>query len=123
MTEELAAESDPALLGIGIVANIVQVTVQGYGGLEVRRGTKHFAPGAKVWVVPPHWDWSDRLYVVGRHRGRFNRYIAVVMRRDFLENLRVRGVYSPALARALADVVGRPFWNSVEDAQMMLDQW
>ncbi|KQV14557.1 MULTISPECIES: hypothetical protein [unclassified Kitasatospora] len=123
MTEELTAEPDPALLGIGITANIVQVTVQGHDGLEVRRGTKHFTPGAKVWVVPPHWDWHDRLYVVGRHRGRFNRYIAVVMRRDFLENPRVKGVYSPALARALAEVVGRPFWDSAEDAQLMLDRW
>ncbi|MFI6153771.1 hypothetical protein ACIBCA_13845 [Kitasatospora sp. NPDC051170] len=123
MTEELAANPDPALLGIGLAANIVRTTVQGHGGLEVRRGTKHFSPGAKVWVVPPHWDWSDRLYVVGRHRGRFNRYIAVVMRRDFLENPRIRGIYSPALARALADVTDRPFWTSTEDAQSMLDQW
>ncbi|MFC9327313.1 hypothetical protein [Kitasatospora sp. NPDC057015] len=123
MTEEQAGEPDPALLGVGIAANIVQHTVQGHGGLEVRRGTKHFSPGAKVWVVPQHWDWSERLYVVGRHRGRFNRWIAVVMRTDRLENLRIRGVYSPALGRALSEVAGRPFWSSSDDAQTMIDRF
>ncbi|MER5867517.1 hypothetical protein [Kitasatospora sp. NPDC002040] len=123
MTEEQEQEPDPAPLGIGIAANIVQHTTQGHGGSEVRRGTKHFAPGTKVWVLPQRWDWSDRLYVVGRHRGRFNRYIAIVMRTDRLENLRVRGVYSPALHRALADATDRPFWDTVDDARTMIDRF
>ena len=23
--------------------------------VDPRRGTRHFAPGTRVWVLPPHW--------------------------------------------------------------------
>jgi hypothetical protein len=34
-----------------VVANIADQTAHGEGGLEPRRGVKHFPPGAKVWVL------------------------------------------------------------------------
>ncbi|MFI5532124.1 hypothetical protein ACIA8O_26675 [Kitasatospora sp. NPDC051853] len=125
MAEELTteAEPEPGPFGFAIAANIVEFVAQGPGGLEVRRGTRHFPPGAKVWVVPQTWDWTDRLRVVGRHWGRFNRYIAVVMRKDRLENVRVRAVHSPALARALDGATWRPLWGSAEEAQAVVDGW
>nr|GFD56498.1 hypothetical protein [Tanacetum cinerariifolium] len=33
------------------VANIVRERPYGPGGAEIRLGTKHFAPGAKVYII------------------------------------------------------------------------
>jgi hypothetical protein len=40
-----------------IVANIVHERPYGPGGQEVRRGTKHFAPGAKVVILDFSGAW------------------------------------------------------------------
>ena len=49
--------------GFCVVANVAAETAHGQGGLELRRGARHFAAGAKVWVLPPQWamavtSWS-----------------------------------------------------------------
>ncbi|MFD5085309.1 hypothetical protein ACFWOG_22015 [Kitasatospora sp. NPDC058406] len=95
-------ETGLAPLGLCVVANVAQVTAHGTGGGDLHSGLRHFAPGAKVWVAPPRWDpWDPGVTVVGRHRGNHRRYIAVVVQRRFLEDLRVRGIYSPALLAKL----------------------
>ncbi|GAA2794527.1 hypothetical protein [Crossiella cryophila] len=51
---EVAAEGvDAELLAWCVVANVAAETAHGPGGQESRQGLKHFAPGAKVWVLPP----------------------------------------------------------------------
>ena len=87
-----------------VVANVAAETASGDGGLEVRAGARHFAAGAKVWVLPPQWgDGGDQLIVAGHHRGtRGRRGLArMVMPRRHLTGFRVQGVYSPAVIRAL----------------------
>ena len=87
-----------------VVANVAAETAAGEGGLEVRAGARHFAAGAKVWVLPPQWgDGGDQLIVAGHHRGtRGRRGLArMVMPRRHLTGFRVQGVYSPAVIRAL----------------------
>ena len=87
-----------------VVANVAAETASGEGGLEVRAGARHFAAGAKVWVLPPQWgDGGDQLIVAGHHRGtRGRRGLArMVMPRRHLTGFRVQGVYSPAVIRAL----------------------
>jgi hypothetical protein len=86
-----------------VVANIAEETAHGEGGLELRRGVKHFPPGAKVWVLPPQWgDGADQLIIAGHHRGtRGHGFARMVLARRHLTGFRVRGVYSPALIRAL----------------------
>lgn len=86
-----------------VVANVAEETAHGEGGLELRRGVRHFPPGAKVWVLPPQWgDGGDQLIVAGRHRGTHGRGLArMVMGRRHLTGFRVEGVYSPAVIRAL----------------------
>ena len=60
-----------------VVANIAEETAHGEGGLELRRGVKHFPPGAKVWVLPPQWgDGADQLIIAGHHRGTHGRGFA-----------------------------------------------
>jgi anti-sigma regulatory factor (Ser/Thr protein kinase) len=87
-----------------VVANVAAETAAGEGGLEVRAGVRHFAAGAKVWVLPPQWgDGGDQVIVAGHHRGtRGRRGLArMVMPRRHLTGFRVQGVYSPAVIRAL----------------------
>ncbi|MFG3223739.1 hypothetical protein ACGF07_02990 [Kitasatospora sp. NPDC048194] len=92
----------PEPLGVCVVANVAPETSHGEGGLEIRRGIRHFAPGAKVWIAPPAWgDGGESVIVAGRRRGNSRRYMRIVIKSRFLVNFRVRAVYSPALVRAL----------------------
>lgn len=101
MTEAPGPES----YGTCVVANVAAETSHGEGGLEIRRGLRHFAPGAKVWIAPPGWgDGGERVIVAGRRRGNSRRYVRIVIERRFLENFRVRAVYSLALVRALTEL-------------------
>jgi len=86
-----------------VVANVSAETAYGEGGADVRRGVRHFPAGARVWVLPPQWgDGGEKLVVVGYHRGARGRgLVRMVVSRRHLTGFRVRGVYSPALLRAL----------------------
>jgi len=87
-----------------VAANVAEETASGQGGLEVRAGVRHFAAGAKVWVLPPQWgDGGDQVIVAGYHRGTHGRrgLARMVMPRRHLTGFRVQGVYSPAVIRAL----------------------
>lgn len=112
-----------------VVANVAHETAQGEGGLEIRAGLKHFAPGAKVWVLPPQWgDGGEQVIVVGRHRGSAGPYIQIVVPRRHLTNYRVRAVYSPAVLRALTKPLRklgrRPrLWESREEAENAANWW
>lgn len=118
--------------GFCVVANVAEETAQGEGGLELRRGVRHFAAGAKVWVLPPQWgDGGDQLVVAGHHRGARGRGLArMVISRRHLAGFRVQGIYSPAVLRALA----RPLtelgwdhsprlWSSRAEAEQVAASW
>ena len=119
------------LLAWCVVANVTAETTHGEGGEDVRRGLKHFAPGAKVWVLPPQWgDGGDSVFVIGRHRGRgHGRLARMVVGRHHLTDFRVRGVYSPAVHRELV----RPWrqwgnhplrlWESQDEAEQAVQWW
>jgi hypothetical protein len=120
------------LLGWYVVANIAREIAHGDAGLDVQRGLKHFAPGAKEWVPRPPWDPGDgRMPVVGRHRGNTRRYVNMVVRREDLENFRAKGVYSLKLLRSLnswchdltAPTKPQDAWPSREAAQEWADAW
>lgn len=82
-----------------VVANVLIERPHGPGGGEIRSGTKHFAPGAKVHVVHYFWGMGgERVTVVGRHR-KSKRYITLVMQADHLANWRAELVYSPHVIR------------------------
>jgi hypothetical protein len=85
-----------------VVANVREQQTYGEGGRETRRGTKHFAPGAKLHCFPPLWgDGYDNVRVVGHHRGS-HRYVTMVVPSRRLERWRAELVYSPAVVKALA---------------------
>jgi len=110
-----------------VVANVAEETSRGEGGLEVRAGLRHFAAGAKVWVLPPQWgDGGNQLYVVGRHRGAPDRYVRMVVSRRHLTRFRVREIYSPAVVRALLRPDGPRtprLWNDRAEAGEAATAW
>ncbi len=86
-----------------VAANVVHERPYGPGGIEKRRGTKQFAPGAKVHVFSYFWGVAgDMVTVVGRQR-RTKRYITLSMRADHLANWRAELVYSPHVIRQILD--------------------
>ena len=109
-----------------VVANVAQETAQGPGGLEIRAGTRHFAAGAKVWVLPPQWgDGGGKLLVVGRHRGS-NRLIRLVVQRRHLTGFRVRMIYSPAALRSILRAAGTRvprLWADRAEAEAAVARW
>lgn len=126
----MTATTGPEPLGLCLVANVAQETSHGEGGLEIRKGLRHFAPGAKVWIAPPAWgDGGERVIVAGRHRRNHRRYMRIVIERRFLTNFRVRSVYSPALVRALMELepgeeeLGAGFLWAPEAAEMVARSW
>jgi hypothetical protein len=73
-----------------LVGNIVDRHVAG-STLGVRRGTKQFAPGAKVYCFPPT-SGGDRIQVIGKPRKKKG-LITVYMRPEFIKNWRLQKVY------------------------------
>jgi hypothetical protein len=50
------------------VGNIVRERAYEPNGAETRLGTKHFAPGAKVYIIDWYGGMCQRIIVVGMHR-------------------------------------------------------
>ena len=85
-----------------LVGNIVQEHEFGESK-EIRRGSKHFTPGTKVYCLPPQWgDGYDKVVAVGIARGS-RRWITVVMSSDLITNWRAQVIYEPTVRRRLRE--------------------
>src|SRR5262245_52618161 len=85
------------------VANVVIERGHGPGGLERRSGTKHFKPGAKVYVFFFYWGvGGERVTVLGHHR-KSGRLIQIVMPAKHLANWRAELVYSPTISKVIRE--------------------
>jgi hypothetical protein len=75
----------------------------GPGGAAKRRGTKHFAPGAKVFVYEFFWGMGgESVTVIGRHR-KSHRFIRLSMKAKHLANWRAELVYSPYVIKQIRE--------------------
>lgn len=84
------------------IGNIVAERPYGHGGEETRTGTKHFRPGAKVYII----DWFPGMgydVVVIAHHRKSNRPIKAIIRAKHIENLRVKNCYSLAAVRLIKE--------------------
>ena len=85
-----------------VAANIVRERRYGPLGLEKKAGTKHFRPGAKVWVI----DWFPGMccdvVVVGTHRGS-RRFVKMVVDVVTTEGWRPQRVYRPTVLALLEE--------------------
>ena len=90
-----------------LVGNIVEERPSGVGGVDIRKGTKHFSPGTKVYAFPAQWgDGYEKVIVVGRHRGSKD-FVTMAIKTDWVTNWRAKVVYNPEVLRRLQDGVGR----------------
>jgi hypothetical protein len=93
-----------------VVANVVDEHPVGESR-EIRRGTTHFSPGAKVYCYPPLWgDGYEKVKVIGHHRGS-NKLVTLVMPSKWLENWRVKMVYSPLVIEKMQN-----HWDDSEES-------
>ena len=103
------------------VANMKAERAFGPGGVEVKRGSKHFAPGAKLYCDRASWGavYYDQIQVVGHHRAS-HRYVTMIVSSSWLTNWRVELAYSPYVIRAFW-----PRWDGTaegkERAQEIVD--
>jgi len=77
-----------------IVGNIVGAHPYGVEK-EIRYGTKHFTPGAKVYCTRGPSD-LDRIVVMGSPR-HSRKYIEVIVPRTQVENFRIQKCFKPAV--------------------------
>lgn len=76
------------------VGNIVRERPYGPSGAEIRLGTKHFAPGAKVYIIDWYGGMCQRIIVVGMHR-KSKQLITLALDVRLVENLRAKVCYDP----------------------------
>ena len=103
-----------------LIGNIVDERSYGEGGLERRRGTKHFAPGAKVYCLPVQWgDGYDQIIVIGRHRGS-KHFKTMIISSAWVTSWRAKVVYNPEVLRRISIVIaepGRQDWKCREEVE------
>ncbi len=79
-----------------IIGNIID---KHYWGEEkiIKRGTKHFRPGAKVYCIPEFAGMAhENIRVIGKPRKQ-NRLINIVIRTKLIKNFRVQKVFHPKI--------------------------
>lgn len=102
-----------------VVANVVAESSRGPGGAEVRSGTDHFSPGAKLHIIGAYLGTCERVVAIGHHRGS-NRYCRMVVSVRDLENFRAKLAYSPEVIRLASEyfATGTVAWSEQEAVQM-----
>ena len=87
----------------------------------IRLGTKHFAPGAKVYCGKEYaGDGYENVVVIGKQRNS-SKYIELVMSRFLIENFRLQKVYKPLILNKMANSKKHSYWeNKDEDREELL---
>lgn len=88
-----------------VVANIVNERTFGPNGAEIKIGTKHFRPGTKVYIIDWHPGTCESIIVVGMAR-KSRKFIRITIRANWVENLRVKLAYNPAVIEKIHEHMG-----------------
>ncbi|QQO07606.1 hypothetical protein [Breznakiella homolactica] len=87
---------------------------------EIKHGSKHFVPGAKVYCFPYHWDpGHGRIVVIGKPRKKYS-YIKVVISVNFVHNFRLKKVYDKEIIREMYYGLG---WDNTEHSKEKIIEW
>ena len=96
-----------------LVGNIVEEHEFGEDH-EIKKGTKHFSGGTKVYIAPVQWgDGYERIIVIGKKRGNRN-YAEVIMQSKYVENFRIQKVYKPVIVKRMLNSENI-WWSDSED--------
>lgn len=86
-----------------VVANIRDEVPWGPGGKQRRVGHPRFAPGTKVYVLAPSWDWiTHQTFECVARRRVSKRWVRQTIAAKFLTNWRVQRAYAPALIKRVS---------------------
>jgi hypothetical protein len=100
------------------VANMVRERPYGPGRSEIKHGSKHFAPGAKLYPFGViGWYPHIQVQVIGRHR-RSHKYVTMIVRAAWLTNGRVNLVYSPHI---ISEVW--PTWDGTQESKARAEEF
>ena len=94
------AEPDQSLEPAGdagvwcVVANVIREHGYGPADRETRIGTRQFRGGTKVYIAGCYPGMCDSVVAIGLHR-KSRRFIVCVVNVKYVENFRVKLVYSP----------------------------
>lgn len=91
---------------------------------EIRKGTKQFSGGTKVYLSCGHWgDGYEQVNVIGKPRHSWD-YIQIIMPRKFIENFRMQKVYKPAvLTKMKSDKEWGGFWDNSQKSRLEIIQY
>lgn len=85
-----------------IVGNIIEKHYFGENK-EIKKGTKHFRPGAKVYCIPEFGGMAhESIRVIGRPRGSSS-FINIVIPTKRIKNFRLQKVYSNSLFEKISE--------------------
>ena len=83
-----------------LIGNVVEEHIFGEQK-EIRKGTKQFPPGAKLYIFPSQWDtFHGSTIVIGKPRKQ-NRLIKIVTRMEYITNWRIQKVYDPFVIKEM----------------------
>lgn len=100
-----------------LVGNIVEEHKYGPEH-EVRKGTKHFGPGTKVFLSK--YGYDSGIPVIGHPRHGKN-YITVFVKYDQIENYRLQKVYKPEILKIMAkEHKLASFYDNSEESRMLI---
>lgn len=97
-----------------LVANVAGSNHEG-GDIVPDLGTKHFAPGAKLFCFP--YSAGDRIRVLGRHRGGGPRLVKMVISPKDLVDWRAQKIFRPDVQSLMMDV-----WDNSESSRILAEQ-
>lgn len=88
---------------------------------ELKHGTKHFRPGAKVFINLVYGGMGhEHILVIGIPR-HMKTYIEIVIRRAHVCNLRVQKVYKPAVLK-LMNASEWDWWDNSDETRETLEK-
>ncbi len=102
-----------------VVANFMRERPYGpEGQIIVKGGTKHFAPGARVYCYPytGRGDGCATVKILARHRGS-QRFITFYTNTSWLENWQVKLVYIPGVIAKLIE-----YWDWTPEARLLAEE-
>jgi hypothetical protein len=81
---------------------------------EIKKGTKHFSPGTKVYCFPPQWgDGYEKIYVMGRPR-QSSRFIKVILSSNLVTNWRIQQVFTSRIKKEMIENNG---WDETDESK------
>ena len=84
-------------------------------------GSKHFRPGAKVYIAPAQWgDGGEHVIVIGVPR-HSRHPIEIVMRSELITNYRIKRVYSSAILRRMNESLYH-WWDGTDESREQIRQ-